>query len=224
MTNTPVSWSAKWIASSICGSLRSSAPAPYFRKPFKIDARVESAVLHITALGVYECEINGKVVSPDVFAPGWTDYDKRVYFQSYDVTSLLAQGDNAVGVILGEGWYSGHIAWYGRQVYGERPQFLAQLEITNADGKMQKITTDSSWKTTTGPIIENDFLMARPTTRSASSALGRPGGTTTPPGCPCSWPRIRKSSSSVPPGRRSGVMKSSRSRLPRPRTKRRGAG
>ena len=70
-----------------------TAPAPYFRKPFRLDGPVKSAVLHITALGLYECEINGNVVGDHIFAPGWTDYRKRVYFQSYDVTSLLKDGE-----------------------------------------------------------------------------------------------------------------------------------
>jgi alpha-L-rhamnosidase len=157
-SSAPVSWSAKWIASTICGGPRTAAPAPYFRKTFKVDGAIKSAVLHITALGVYECEINGKLVGNDVFAPGWTNYHKRVYFQSYDVTSQLAKGDNAMGVVLGDGWYCGSVAWFARQVYGERPQLLAQLEITTADGKTERIITDSSWKTTVGPIIESDML------------------------------------------------------------------
>jgi alpha-L-rhamnosidase len=157
MPTSPVSWSAQWIASTVCGGLRTTAPAPYFRKPFTIDGAIQSAVLHITALGLYECEINGNVVGDHVFAPGWTDYSKRVYFQSHDVTSLLARGDNAIGVILGDGWYCGNVAWYGRQVYGERPQFLAQLEITTLDGT-QKIISDASWKTIVGPILESDMI------------------------------------------------------------------
>jgi alpha-L-rhamnosidase len=136
-----------------------SAPAPYFRKSFRLDGPVKSAALHITALGLYECEVNGKVVGDHVFAPGWTDYRKRVYFQSYDVTSLLKGGQNALGVILGDGWYCGHVGWLERQFYGERPQFLAQLEITTKNGEVHRIVSDSSWKTTVGPILENDLLM-----------------------------------------------------------------
>src|ERR1700744_15917 len=109
MQNSPVSWSAQWIASTVCGGLRTTAPSPFFRKPFTVDGAVKSAVLHITALGLYECEINGKIVGDHVFAPGWTDYPKRVYFQSHDVTSLLAKGDNAIGVVLGDGWCCGTV-------------------------------------------------------------------------------------------------------------------
>jgi len=159
MQNSSVSWTAKWIASSVCGGAQVTAPAPFFRKAFRLDGAFKSAVLHITALGVYECEINGKLVSEDVFAPGWTDYLKRVQYQTYDVTSLLKSGGNAIGVILGDGWYCGYVAWLGRQVYGERPQFLAQLEITTKDGSVHRIVSDSSWKTSVGPILESDFLM-----------------------------------------------------------------
>ena len=94
-----VSWTARWIASAICGGPRVTAPAPYFRTSFRLDFPIRSAVLHITALGLYEGEINGRRVGDLVFAPGWTDYCKRVYFQSYDVASLLTSGDNALGAV-----------------------------------------------------------------------------------------------------------------------------
>lgn len=159
MQDTPVSWSAQWIASPSYGGPRTMAPAPYFRKPFVAKSPVKQAILHATALGVYECEINGQRVGSDVFAPGWTHYHKRVYFQSYDVTSLLKSGDNVLGAILGEGWYAGHVAWRDRQSYGERSQVLLQLEITANDGSVTRVVSDASWKTSTGPILENDFLM-----------------------------------------------------------------
>ena len=170
MQNSSVSWTAKWIASTIRGGPRTAAPAPYFRKAFRLDGPVKSSVLHITALGLYECEMNGKVVGDHIFAPGWTDYNKRVYFQSYDVTSLLSKGENAIGVILGDGWYSGHLAQHDRGLYGERPQLLAQLEITAKDGSVMRVVSDSSWKTTTGPILESDLIMGE--TYDARRELG----------------------------------------------------
>jgi len=103
--------------------------------------------------------MNGKQVSTDVFAPGWTDYSKRVYVQTYDVTSLLQQGKNAIGVILADGWYCGHVAWKGRQMWGDRPKLLVQLEITLTDGTCQTVISDNSWKTTTGTFLQADFLM-----------------------------------------------------------------
>ena len=139
MQDFPVSWSAQWIASPVIGGPRVLTPAPFFRKGFKIDGTIRSAVLHITALGLFEAEINGRVVGDDVFAPGWTDYKKRVYFRSHDVMALLSEGENAIGVILADGWYAGHVAWRDREAYGERPLLLAQLEITRADGTVQRV-------------------------------------------------------------------------------------
>ena len=151
--------SALWICSPVCGGPRTTAPAPYFRKTFKLTAPVKHAVLHITALGLYECEINGKKAGDLVLAPGWTEFRKRVYYQSYDVTSLLSNGENAIGVILGDGWYSGHLVEKNRQYYGERPQLLAELVITTKDGSSLLIGSDATWKTSVGPILENDLIM-----------------------------------------------------------------
>ena len=125
---------ASWITSSIVGGPYSSVPVPYFRRSFLISQPVKSAALRVTALGVYECEINGQRVGDEVFAPGWTEYHKRVYYQSYDVTGLLRPGENVLGAILGDGWYCGNVAWWGRQLYADRPRFLAQLEIILQDG------------------------------------------------------------------------------------------
>jgi alpha-L-rhamnosidase len=170
MQDSSISWSAQWIASSVCGGPRVMAPAPFFRKEFAVEGAVRSAVLHITALGVFECELNGRVVSDEVFAPGWTEYTKRVHFRSYDVTALLAAGGNALGVILGDGWYAGHIAELERGFYGERPLLMAQLEVTKADGTVQRVVTDASWKTSVGPILEADIMMGE--TYDARRELG----------------------------------------------------
>ena len=90
-------------------------PAPYLRKAFALPAGVKSARLYVTALGLYECSINGQRVGDDVLTPGWTDYAKRVRYQTYDVTDLLSSGDNVIGAILGDGWAVGHVAWNHRQ-------------------------------------------------------------------------------------------------------------
>jgi len=158
MQESPVSWAARWIASTVCGSPVVTAPVPYFRASFRIDGPVKSAVLHITALGLYEAEINGRLVTDNVFAPGWTDYRLRVPFQSYDIAPFLTKGENVIGVILGDGWYAGRVAEKDRGYYGERPQLLVQLEITTADGSVQRIGSDSTWKTSIGPILESDIM------------------------------------------------------------------
>ncbi len=152
-------WRAQWIAGSLTGGRWTTVPAPYFRKTFFVGARVTRARLYATALGVYEALLNGQRVGDLQLAPGWTDYRKRVYYQTYDVTPLLVVGDNTLGAILGDGWYCGHVAWRGRQLYGERPKFLAQLIIDYLDGRTDVIATDSSWKFAYGPLLECDLLM-----------------------------------------------------------------
>ncbi len=150
---------AQWISSSLTGSPTVPAAAPYLRKTFSVSGRIRHARLSVTALGLYVCEVNGRVVGDHVLAPGWTDYKKRLHFQEFDITALLCEGENVLGAILGDGWYSGRVAWKQRQNYGLRPQFLAQFEITLDKGSTIVIATDSSWKTCSGPILENDLLM-----------------------------------------------------------------
>jgi alpha-L-rhamnosidase len=152
-------WQGEWIGSHLRGGPQSSVPCPYLRKGFEVAKNVVSARLYATALGIYECYINGQRVGSDVFAPGWTNYAKRVQYHTYDVTSLLQNGANACGAILGDGWYCGHIAAGGRQIYGPQPYLLAQIVLTFEDGSSQTIATDASWKYAIGPILESDMLM-----------------------------------------------------------------
>ena len=152
-------WKARWIGASLVGGPRSTIPAPYLRKSFTVPGTVTFARLYVTALGFYECSINGQLVSQDVFAPGWTDYHKRVQYKAYDVTSLLCGGENALGAVLGDGWAVGHTSWSHRQYYADRPQLFAQLEITMADGRALTIATDRTWKYQVGPLMESDLLM-----------------------------------------------------------------
>ncbi len=152
-------WIGRWIGGPLVGGPRTSSPAPFLRKGFALAQEVRSARLYATALGVYEIEINGQRVGEDIFTPGWTDYKKRVQYQVYDVTGLLTAGDNVIGAVLGDGWYCGNVAAFGRQLYGDRPKLLAQLEITLADGRVVTIATDGSWKTAYGPLLEADLIM-----------------------------------------------------------------
>lgn len=145
-------------------------PAKYFRKEFGTDKGIKKATLYATARGIYEVEINGKRVGDEYLAPGWTDYNKRLYYQTYDVTDhFLGSGANAIGATLADGWYAGYIGYglfvkmpsnpSGRGYYGETPSLLMQLEIEYADGSTKVVATDSSWKTALGPITETDMLM-----------------------------------------------------------------
>ena len=81
------------------------------RRAFRCDAPVASATLYLTARGVVEARISGQRVGDDLFAPEWTDYNKRIQYRTYDVTKLLKPGENAIGVMLGDGWWSGYVGW-----------------------------------------------------------------------------------------------------------------
>jgi alpha-L-rhamnosidase len=152
-------WLGQWIGASFSGGPRTTSPAPYLRKEFRITRQVLSARLYATALGLYECYLNGTRVGDAVLTPGWTDYSKRIQYQVYDVTDLIQEGTNACGAILGDGWSVGHIAWVGRQRYTDRPRLLAQIVLTYVDGSQEIIASDRSWKVSQGPILESDMLM-----------------------------------------------------------------
>ncbi len=152
-------WQAQWIGHFLVGGPYTPIPNPLFRKGFTIESEIRSARLYITALGLYEASINGSRVGEDILTPGWTDYSQRLRYQTYDVTGLLSPGYNVMGVILGDGWYCGHVAWHQRQNYGDRPYLLAQLEITFADGTSQTIVTDETWETAVGPTLKSDLIM-----------------------------------------------------------------
>lgn len=165
-------WKAKWIGHDVgypTGDRYKELflpPAAYFRKGFQVTKPVKKATLYSTALGVVEMRLNGRRVGDEYFTPGWTDYDKRVYYRTFDVTDMLQEGGNAIGAVLADGWYSGYIG-YGllvkletvRGFYGERPGLLSQLEITYEDGAIQTIATDQTWRASTGPIQYSDILM-----------------------------------------------------------------
>jgi len=135
-------------------------PPSYLRKAFVLNKPIQRATIYGSALGLYELHVNGQRVGDDYFTPGWTEYSKRVYYNSYEVTNLLQKGKNALGVILADGWYSGHIGWgHKRDHYGDKPRVLVQLEVQYTDGTTQTIVTDDTWKTGYGPHVEADFLM-----------------------------------------------------------------
>ncbi|HEV2437846.1 MAG TPA: family 78 glycoside hydrolase catalytic domain, partial [Verrucomicrobiae bacterium] len=139
--------------------LPESSPLPYVRKSFELQAPVQRAVLYVTALGLYEVHINGRRVGDHVLAPDWTDYRQRVRYQAYDVTALLKAGRNAMGALLANGWFSGHIGNGGYEFFGKEPAFLAQLELTYADGHTEQIVTDDTWKWHDSPIRSSDFML-----------------------------------------------------------------
>ncbi len=151
-------WMAKWIEPGRESSAEGSAPCPFLRKEFKVDREVSRAQLYVTCHGLYEVRLNGERVSDHLFTPGWTSYNKRLQYQVYDVGTQVKAGDNAIGVILGEGWYSGRFGWEGkRNFYGQGTALLLQLKITFTDGTTETIVSDRSWKYTTGPILASSI-------------------------------------------------------------------
>jgi alpha-L-rhamnosidase len=132
----------------------------FLRKTLKLgDKRVAKARLYITALGLYQMNLNGRRVGDILFAPEWTDYRKRIRYQVHDVTAMLRKGDNVLAGLVGQGWYSGHIGLGGYKHYGQIPALLAQLEVTFADGTVEQVITDDSWKVTASPILSSDFML-----------------------------------------------------------------
>ena len=117
----PSDWHAQWIEPGLPEDTATSPPAPMLRREFRLEKPVRSARAYVTSHGLYEMHLNGKRVGDDVLTPGWTSYNKRLQYQTYDVTPLLQRGDNAVGVMLGNGWYRGNIGFSKqRNIYGER--------------------------------------------------------------------------------------------------------
>ena len=132
-------------------------PAPYLRKQFDVTAPVKRAMIYATAQGFFELHLNGQRVSDEFFMPGWTDYRKRIYYRSYDVTDMLSKGPNALGAILGDGWFRGNISNKGQNQYGKVIRLMTQLHIDYADGRSEIIPSDKSWKASFGPILESDM-------------------------------------------------------------------
>jgi alpha-L-rhamnosidase len=152
-------WQGQWIGAPFSGGPRTTSPAPYLRKEFAVARQIVSARLYATSIGLYEFYLNGVRVGDALLTPGWTDYNKHIQYQTYEVTDLIRQGLNVCGAILGDGWGVGNIAWIGRQRYADRPRLLAQIVITYSDKSQEVIASDDSWKGAEGPILESDMLM-----------------------------------------------------------------
>ncbi|MBP2328976.1 alpha-L-rhamnosidase [Kibdelosporangium banguiense] len=131
---------------------------PVFRREFTVRDDLLQARLYVTALGVYEAEINGERVGDDVLAPEWTSYQHRLLYRTHDITTHLRDGPNAIGVMVADGWYRGRMGWTGRrEVYGQDLGLLAQLELTYRDDSRETIATGADWSWGLGPVISSDL-------------------------------------------------------------------
>ncbi|KAH8652622.1 bacterial alpha-L-rhamnosidase domain protein [Tricladium varicosporioides] len=128
-------------------------PEQLYRKEFRIVSEVAQARLYITAQGLYEVELNGQRVGDYFLAPGWTSYDGRLQYQTYDVTYMLSD-NNCLGVRVAEGWFSGRIGFEGghRNIWGPHTALITQLEITYKNAHVETISSDNSWRVRRGPI------------------------------------------------------------------------
>ncbi len=154
----PSDWKASWIEPVQQGDPKAAGPLPLLRREFVLKGEIRRARAYVTAHGLYEMMLNGQRVGDQVLPPGWTSYNKRLQYQTYDVTRLLRRGANAVGVALGNGWYRGSLAWEGnRNIYGSRLGLLAQIHITYTNGREEIIGTDAQWKSATGPILASEI-------------------------------------------------------------------
>ena len=147
-------WGGEWIASPEAG-----LGAPLLRREFILDHEPSVAHVHIAGVGYYELYVNGHKVGDHVLDPGTTDYDERVLYETYDLSTHLKAGANAVGLMLGRGWYVGSEARENTctRRYGDRPCALMQMNGELADGSPFTLVTDQSWTTSSGPILENDI-------------------------------------------------------------------
>ena len=153
----PELWKASWISLPNERESEDSKPAQYYRNEFSASKTIKSARAYVTSHGLYQLFLNGDKVGDQLFTPGWTSYNKRLQYQTYDVTDML-QKENAVGVVLGDGWYRGNIGWVSANgYYGDELSLLFQLKIDYTDGSSEWIVSDKNWKVNNGPIRKSDI-------------------------------------------------------------------
>jgi len=151
-------WTAQWITPDIDIDPSKAKPCPLLRKTFDVTGQIKHARAYVTSLGLYELHLNGSRVGDAYLTPGWTSYSKVLQYQTYDITAQLHKGKNAIGVMLGEGWYSGNLTWLNkRNIYGDKFALLIQLYIDYEDGRSQIVSSDNSWKSSLGPVLKSEI-------------------------------------------------------------------
>ncbi len=168
-------WTADWIGKGDPGEIRADvntfvskswseevqkstpeARSPLFRHEFRIEKKIRRARLFVSGLGLYELRLNGAKLGHNVLVPSKTDFRKRILYDTYDITSELKMGSNAIGIMLGNGWFNGQKKYWGWQMqwYGS-PRVILQLQIEYSDGSFSKIETNKNWKSSWGPVTFN---------------------------------------------------------------------
>ncbi|MBO9203247.1 MULTISPECIES: alpha-L-rhamnosidase [Niastella] len=152
-----VNWQGAWISDSRDINTK---PAPYFRKAFSLNKKIRSARAYIAVAGLYELYLNGNRIGDHRLDPMYTRFDRRTLYLTHDVTAQLQSGKNAIGVLLGNGWYNHQstAVWYFHEApWRNRPAFCMDLRITYEDGSVETITSGKDWKTTGSPVIFNSI-------------------------------------------------------------------
>ena len=150
-------WKAKWISIGFEEDEK-TRPVQYFRKSFAVKKKIAQATAFVTAQGMYEAYLNGSRVGDAYLTPGWTSYNTRLQYQVYDVTNLLHAGDNAVGAMLGNGWFRGTLGWVGNgNLYGKQLALLMQVHIKYTDGTSDYLITDESWRSSYGAVQSSEI-------------------------------------------------------------------
>ena len=157
---SPSDWEGHWITDHHSPDHR---PASMFRKGFQLNKPIKSATLYIAAAGLHDFYINGKRVTDEFLNPAFTRFDKRLLYNSYDVTHALQEGDNAMGLILGNGWYNHQVVTVltlNQAIWRGRPAFLANLKITFTDDTEITISSGDDWKYEESPVVFNSIYAA----------------------------------------------------------------
>lgn len=179
-------WQGCWISDS---HDREYKPAPYFRKEFSLEKEIVSARAYIAVGGLYELYLNGERVGDHFLDPMYTRFDRRTLYVTYDVTKQLRKGENAAGVLLGNGWYnhqSGAVWDFDNAPWRNRPSFCLDIKIQYADGSEETVKSDLDWKTSGGPLIFNSIYTSEHyDARLENNGWNRPGFDDT------GWDRVR---------------------------------
>jgi alpha-L-rhamnosidase len=188
----PSDWTAAWICrfdvppggrepptNTLYDNPYRARPADYFRGEFGVRGRLRRATAYATAHGVYDLHVNGARLGDARLAPGWTDYARRTEYQTYDLTALLRQGPNAIGAVVGEGWFCGRVGYVLKRQgahYGWRQEFLCQVVLEYEDGTREVVGTDANWRVGLGEIVYSDLLLGEKVdARLAQPGWARPG-------------------------------------------------
>lgn len=156
----PRDWTGTWIClPPPMDAHDANRPCVHARTRFEIAQPVASARLHVTGAGLVDPWLNGERVGDDRLAPGWTDYNARVRCRSFDVTARVRPGGNALGAVIGDGWYAGRIGWEGERAhYGRIPVARLELVVQLSDGTVLRTGSDHTWKARFGPVRSGDLL------------------------------------------------------------------